>query len=353
MKIFVIGGLVAEDAINHDQQQLKLSGLMYRLGRELAEARFTPIACSLRQDSADFEVLRGWASASHGPSFEGDCPELHYPDIPGLTDTVVKARDALGLASLKLFGHPAFRLADGEVEGTNSWLFAQLSAMERCSAAVAIGGNLGRSASLLLQLAASRRFPVLACGHLDGAAGAYLDGHRYELQDRLGDAFEELKGPEEPKAFCALIRQLVSPSRAGAGTHGASPRFFISYSRSRPGDADYVEMSLRRRNCVVYRDDRDFEPSGDIVSEIRENIHRANVFLALWCQEYACSPWCNDELDIAFERAAGGGMRVILLDLDGTRVVPRRARTLINHPARTRPEIEALLGRLTSREDAA
>ncbi|CAO3408516.1 toll/interleukin-1 receptor domain-containing protein [Azospirillum largimobile] len=353
MKIFVIGGLVDSDAVDRDLQKEGLSRLMRRLGQELAKAHFAPIVCSLYEESADYEVLSGWVSASQDSTLEDDRPELHYPEVPEIVDALTRSRDDLGLHDAKLFQHPPVRLADGHVQWTNSWLLAQLSAMERSNAVVAIGGKLGGSANLLLQLAASRRVPVLPLGHLGGAAAAFLERHRYEIQDRLGDTLEDLKGPKEPKAFCALIQQLVSSPRAGGRTPGSTPRFFISYSRARQPEADYVEMTLRRRNCVVYRDDHDFELDGDIVSEIKEAIHRADVFLALWCQEYACSPWCNDELEIALDRADADAMTVILLDLDGTRIVPRRARHLIKHAARTRPEIEALLLRLASKSDAA
>lgn len=31
-------------------------------------------------------------------------------------------------------------------------------------------------------------------------------------------------------------------------------------------------------------------------------LNDVNVFITLWCREYACSPWCYDEFDIAIDK---------------------------------------------------
>jgi hypothetical protein len=99
-------------------------------------------------------------------------------------------------------------------------------------------------------------------------------------------------------------------------------------------------MTLRRRNLTVFRDERDFGAGRPIPSEITEFIHRADVFVTIWCREYACSPWCFDELVLALERHAAGALTLWLLCVDDTRIVPPGARDLTNYPARNREELE-------------
>jgi hypothetical protein len=118
------------------------------------------------------------------------------------------------------------------------------------------------------------------------------------------------------------------------------PKFFISYPRARPEEADFVEMVLRRRDYVVYRDERDFGPGQILQGEIDGYIHQATVFIALWCQEYACSPWCFDELELALELQQAKGLEVWLLCLDDTRVVPKNARSIVGYSANSRTELE-------------
>ena len=134
----------------------------------------------------------------------------------------------------------------------------------------------------------------------------------------------------------------------------AEPTFFISYARARPREADYVETLLRRRNHIVYRDEEEFEPSADTQAEIIKNIKRAGIFIALWCREYACSPWCSDELEIGLERHSEGLAELWIFCVDDTRIVPKAARSLINYPVDSREKLEAkilfLLTKLGQRE---
>jgi len=47
-------------------------------------------------------------------------------------------------------------------------------------------------------------------------------------------------------------------------TQGHQLRFFISYPRTRPAEADYVETVLRRQNMLVFRDETDFSARHEI-----------------------------------------------------------------------------------------
>lgn len=76
-------------------------------------------------------------------------------------------------------------------------------------------------------------------------------------------------------------------------------KIFISYARRRPCEADYIETLLRRRGVSVFRDESEFGAGKEIPVQIEENIYKSNTFIAVYCAEYACSPWCYDELELA------------------------------------------------------
>jgi TIR domain len=136
-----------------------------------------------------------------------------------------------------------------------------------------------------------------------------------------------------------LVEALASRKRAKP-RQAPPPCFFISYARARPEEADFVEAILRRRDCLVVRDEKDFGAGRPLPGEIVEHIHQASVFVALWCKEYACSPWCFDELDLALERRETGALTLWLLQIDDTRIVPPAARGLISYWLSTRDELE-------------
>ena len=125
-----------------------------------------------------------------------------------------------------------------------------------------------------------------------------------------------------------------------------APSCFISYASKRPNEADFIETALRRRNIQVYRDEHDFGAGHQILDEIREAIHKCNVFIAVWCQEYACSPWCYDELELALKRQAENKLELWIFSVDDTRLVPPEIRKAITYPVNSRKEIDGVIGRL-------
>ena len=225
-----------------------------------------------------------------------------------------------------------------------SWLFAQLNALDASAGVIAIGGKSTGSAELLFRLAAARNKSILPLTFLGGAASAYFDFNYWDLYDVLGDRLKAVSEVSQVHLAPALLEELLS----GVASHQVN-RFFISYARARPQEADYVETLLRRRNSIVYRDEADFEPAAEIPAEIVRNIKRANVFIAIWCKEYACSPWCFDELELAIERHRAGQTELWIFCVDETRMVPRAARTLNYYKVNSREELEGKILDLTNR----
>lgn len=225
-----------------------------------------------------------------------------------------------------------------------AWLLAQLSAMDRSHAIVAIGGKLTGTASLLLPLAEEKRKYILPLTFLGGAAEQSFFRQQYALEDRLGKGIAILNESGHIKEVNSLLSDLASPH--DAGEKEGPRRFFVSYPRSRPQEADFIEMILRRRNQIVFRDENNFGVGQPLPVEIDQHLYQADVFLAIWCKEYACSPWCFDELDIALKRHKEGRLILWLICIDDTRIVPPAARELLNYQISSRQELEGTLLKL-------
>jgi hypothetical protein len=147
---------------------------------------------------------------------------------------------------------------------------------------------------------------------------------------------------ERASEFLPLTERLAGAVRGNAAMTNRQPVFFISYPR-RPTEADQVEAVLRRRNLPVFRDESELGAGHEIPAQIREAVHRADVFIALGCRECDCSSWCADELELALERRAAGKLQLWIICVDDTRIVPRGARDLLNYRIDSRKELEGQL----------
>lgn len=191
------------------------------------------------------------------------------------------------------------------------------------------GGEIDGAANMLLLLADSKRRTVLPLPFLGGAAKLAFDRRRYELADRLGDVFNTLYDSNCTSRTAELLAILENNHTRHSQPKRISPSFFISYARNRVAEADFVENILRRRNLKVFRDETDFGAGHAIPNSIKEAIFEADIFIALWSSEYACSPWCFDEIEIALDRQENNALNIWILRIDTTRVVPKRARDLL------------------------
>ena len=288
MKLFVIGGPCITKQEPQFPDQLKLlRRSMRRLGRDVIQANHDLLVCSPFADSADVEAVRGAAEAlGEG---ESPCIEFHYPGAPNITQELESLLASLPSGCVRLFKyHPPIDPESSEAR-THAWLLAQLSAMNRSHAVVAIGGKPTGSASLLLLLAEGQGKSVLPLTFLEGAAAQSFQRRQYELRDRLHDDLAALHDPNRIGETVTLIERLTSDRRRGL-RRTAPTCFFISYPRSRPQEADYVEMILRRRGVEVLRDDQDFRPGSPLEGEIREYINKCDHFIAIWCRSTPAVP---------------------------------------------------------------
>jgi hypothetical protein len=348
MKILLIGGVTTQPSqeTEHKTQSAIVTQSMARLGKDLVSAGHDLLVCSPFSPSADVDAVTGAAPVLR----KGDGPsvEFHYPGAPEVELEVTRLTESLSLKNFCRFPHPLIGHLGSKDQRSYAWLLPQLSAMDRSHAIIALGGRIEGSTSLLLALADSRQKPMLPLTFLGGAAADAFQRRRYQLEDRLGEAVAVLSDPGRVAETITLVEQLADQQFAQS-PKTAPRRFFISYPQCRPQEADFVEVTLRRRHLDVFRDAHDFGAGRPLLQEIMEHVHGAHVFVALWCREYACSPWCFDELEIALTRHAAGKILLWLLCLDDTRMVPPVARNLVNYPAKTREELEKQLLTLLER----
>lgn len=361
MRVMVIGGVPDEETAEGsggapDEKapkgphavRTRLDGLSMEFGAALARRGHELIACSPQAGTFDCGAVRGALAAELNTRIH-----LHFPSGRALEEEW--ARLTRGARNVRRFSHPAPTSESGTY---TAWLFAQMRALEDAEVVVGLGGKQERTAHLILLMAESRGRLVVPSPLLGGAAERSFSRQYHALRDALGEeGLEKLEhGSEGGSGFLELVERAAVRRLQGERKtpRGNTPRtFFISYPREHHATADAIEVALRRRGHVVYRDEDAFPPSAPIPSSIRDWIYRADVFVALWSMEYACSPWCHDEMETALDRADEGRMQVWLLRLDDTRVVPPRARSIPHFDVRGRPQAVAVVESLLAREAPA
>lgn len=331
MRVLILGS----SKILSDEQIEEFETFCFKLGIELASYDIDLLLCSPFDDSADKFVFDGVQSLIKQNNIVLNI-ELHYP-----TDekTVAKWSEILkdDNAKIKHFKHPHELNIKENLK--YSWLYAQIQALEKADIIFVIGGKIDGSANLLLRMAEAQNKNVIPIYAFEGLSLHFYRRNYYKLFDSWGEDLT-LFG-EKDKLYLLVKTILEGPkTRISTWNKNIDPIFFLSYPRARPQEADFVEMQLRRRGYTVIRDENDINESTDITNAITENINKADVFISLWCREYACSPWCFDELSIAIRKKSKDRYSIWILCLDDTRIVHPEARNLLHFKVKTREEIE-------------
>lgn len=349
MKLFVIGGVTCgRSDPGFPDESRRLATACRALGRSIAVERHDIVVCSPFDDAADVEILRGAVLAPDGRDTK---VEFNFVDAPAVRKKLEEVIADLGLTRVVKVPHPPPRADDPQAR-RYAWLLCQLHALDACHATIAIGGDPAGAANMLLLLADGKRKPVLPLPFMAGAAAQAFERRRYELEDRLGGDLGLLQDEAAVDRVIALAEGVASskPRSGGPVASRRPPQFFVSYPRARQAEADHVETLLRRRNLAVFRDESEFGAGHALPTEIREAIHRADIFIAIWSKEYACSPWCFDEFELALDRHAAGKLTLWIFCVDETRIIPKRARDLVNYAVKSRQELEGYVISLLGRE---
>ena len=350
MQVFLIGGLTGNRGDSHDgQEAVRLREYGSALGSALVTAGHTMLICSPFPGSLDHEAVVG-ASATVSDDRLVNV-EIHHLNTPSVVAAVGALRAGFRKLKLSAFQYPGpasetRAIGPDDEESRIAWLLPQIRAMDRSHITIALGGRSEGVAMLLLHLAGARRNALLPLPILGGASSLAFERHRHELAEEWGSNFVDLESPSRIEHIVNQLESVLSgPSHRLPGASGPRKlKIFISYPRARPAEADFVEALLRRQaklDVKIIRDETEFDAGLEISAQLREQIFAADVFIGIWCKEYACSPWCNDELETALERKAAG-LHVWMVCVDDTRMVPRGARGVLHlTSARSRDEIEA------------
>jgi len=339
MKCLVLGKCV-------DDNLAEFRGACIKIGSYLSDNNHSLLICSPFDDSADYWVLRGYNESS-----KPTVVEIHFIDTDVLHREIENLQEAINTRLIKI---PHVVVEKNEIESKSySWLFCQLQALENCDFIITIGGNKDGSAKMLLLIAESRELPIIPFPCFGGGAEIFYHRNYYELADKLGNDFSKLSQKLrilDTNAIELLLSE--APTNKDLRTKSREEiKFFISYSRERPHEADFVENILRRRNLKVFRDDADFGAGSNIPNEIKEHIYSSDVFISMWCSNYACSPWCYDELQIALDRMNENQLQLWLFCIDETRIVPKRARDIVFYRVESRDALEGQIIKLLSKLD--
>lgn len=321
MKIMILGSMIGEDKCG-------FKGLCQNIALALIEINATLIICSLFEDSADYYVFKEFIKKSNKV-------DLYFVDN---TDVQKRIKKVLG-DNYDI--NKILCLDDSSrLDIRDAYLFCQINAVKQADAIITIGGKVDGSANLLLHIAELNKKLVIPFIQYQGAAENYYNRNKYKILDLLGNRSNILfeKNPKETITSFLEVREKQNTNSKNIN------HVFISYARDNPTWADYIEVILRRRGVSLFRDESDFKAGSDIPKIIQEEIFKADTFIAVWCKEYACSPWCIDEMELALGR--GDTINLWIICVDETRIVPKAARNLLNYPVKNREELEGVLLRL-------
>ncbi len=320
MKIMVLGSISGEDRGGFKR-------LCANIGLVLARMNATLVICSLFEDSADYYVYEEFVQKSLKT-------EVHYFDNKDVRKQIRKVVKDNRIVKIPYLDDKT------QLDTRDAYLFCQINAIKNVDGIIAIGGKINGSANLLLHIAEANKKLVIPFIKYKGAAEDYFNRNKYLIKDLLGNNFSILYGDDEEAIIKSFIekREKVCIDSKNVG------RVFLSYARENPTWADCAEIILMRRGIPVFRDESEFKAGSDIPRVIREEIYRANTFIAMWCKEYACSPWCIDEMEMALERREDINFWIVCVD--NTRIVPKAARNLLYYKVECREDLERVLLKL-------
>ncbi|WP_017232066.1 TIR domain-containing protein [Pandoraea sp. B-6] len=321
--VFVIGGETGETS-DVDAELPRLHRASMKLGTALARAGAHLVVCSPFPDSADYYVAMGYADAKAGGIIH-----FHSPIHPKVEEKRQLFRRTLGQPNLTIqdWDYPAPE-TDEQDSWSQAWLLAQLQALEKADVVVALGGKVSKTASTLLHLADAKGLPIIPFAFLGGAAGRIYQRRNWARLNPGFDAaiLDSERGVDQAVSIAnRLVRDRVRRSTAG----GAQPKtIFISVARQDAAMGAALEGVLRSHGIEVVLGESEIVPDQMIPATIEHALRRSDIVAVLWSRSYAQSPWCYDELALALNLEALGGMKVWLFNLDDSSIVPTQARKL-------------------------
>jgi nucleoside phosphorylase len=321
--VLVIGGRTGE-TVDADAEAPRLHHAALKLGAALARAGAELVVCSPFPDSADYYTAMGYADAAVGGVIH-----FHSPAHAEVEEKRRLVRQTLGRRGLTIqdWSYPGPETGDADA-WFQAWLLAQLQALERADAVVALGGKVSKTANTLLHLAEAKGLPVVPFAFLGGAA---LRSFQRRDWQRLHPGFDVSAltadtGVEQTVSIAN--RLLMDRMKRSIPSEGRPRTVFVSVARADCKMAVALADALKTTGIDVVLGDGEIGADQMIPASIEQAIRRSDVVAILWSRAYAQSPWCFDELDLALTLEALGGSRIWLFNLDDSAIVPSGARKL-------------------------
>lgn len=317
----ILGSMISDD-------KDKFKNLCKNIASTLIEIDATLIICSLFGDSADYHVFKEFIKKSRRV-------ELHYFHNSKVQEQIREViKDDCEIKLIPYLDESS------QLDIRDAYLFCQINAIKQVDGIIAVGGKVDGSANLLLHIAELNNKLIIPFTQYKGAAENYYNRNKYKINDLLGSKSSVLYTKNVDK----IIKSFLEVREKQNINNKNINRIFLSYARDNPTWADYIEVVLRRRGVSLFRDESEFKAGSDIPKMIQEEIFKADTFIAVWCKDYACSPWCIDEMELALERK--DNINIWIICVDETRIVPKGARNLLNYPVKNREELEGTLLKL-------
>lgn len=318
--VFVVGGVTAETS-DVDAETPKLDIACHELGRMIARSGAELIICSPFPDSADYYTAMGFASESGDRIMHFHSPD--HPDVAQKRELLGKTLDEAGLKIIDWL-HPGPENPEGWRE---AWSLAQIQALERADAVVAVGGKVSGSANTLLHLAESKGVPIVPFTFLKGAADRAFQRRNWnKLNPDLDTAELEENRGKGVKHAIEIANRLILDSVTRKSAPDRIVSVFISRSAKDAEVADQISTLLKREGIEVVFGDEQIRPAQMVTASIEQAIMACDVCIILWSRNYALSPWCYDELLYASKLQSLGRLGIWFLSLDGSEIVPHEGR---------------------------
>lgn len=321
--VFVIGGETGETA-DVDAELPRLLRASMKLGTSLARAGAQLVVCSPFPDSADYYAAMGYADAKAGGVIH-----FHSPIHPKVEGKRQLFRQTFGQPNLTIqdWNYPAPE-TDEQDSWSQAWLLAQIQALEKVDIVVALGGKVSKTASTLLHLAEAKGLPIIPFAFLGGAAGRTYQRWNWT---RLNPGFDAsiLKNESSVEQAVRIANHLILDRVRRSIAGDSRPKtVFISVARQDAAMGAALEGVLRSRGIETVLGESEIGPDQLISATIEHALRRSDIVAVLWSRSYAQSPWCYDELALALNLEALGGMKIWLFNLDDSSIVPTQARKL-------------------------
>lgn len=339
--VYVIGG-VTEETDHPNYEQSELAQFCRRLGAVIAEAGADLIVCGPFPESADFHALMGYLETDIGRVVH-----VHAPRHVSVAAKEAELRRMLGPESarrIKNWYYPGPE-ADNAEHWPQAWLLCQLRALDRADVIISVGGRVSKTANTILQLAEAWQKPIVPYEFLGGASRRAFNRrnweHAYPTLDYL-----KLKDRDGVVAAMRIADFLMTDRmRNEPQAHYVWPPKYVFVSRATP-DADFekaLDDYLSSVGLAVLLGEHEWPSIQIVESAIEDAVLRCDLLIVLWSKSYATSRSCNDELELALQRHRAGELRLWIINLDESDIVPRGARGLPQMVARTPQALVAVV----------